>query len=245
MNRKRQSDSQSALDAQPVAQEATPTRRAFGGHSLQRWALACFGVLGTGGLLILAGCPANLEDPGRFNVPGLSLGGGSPGGGGSSPTGGGTSMGGATTVVPAPGCATDAFKASCVMCHAKTLGPLSAGLDLESDNVAQRLVNVAAMHQQAEPTMCSPAKLIDPVVPANSWLLAKVNGTQGGCGSPMPLTGTALTADQKNCISMFVMSEASSGATHTDAAGAAAGGAAATGSGGAPAAGTTAGSGGM
>ncbi|HEY5373644.1 MAG TPA: hypothetical protein VIK01_08145, partial [Polyangiaceae bacterium] len=95
INRKRQSDSQPALDAQSSAREAQPTRRPFGAFSLQRVALACFGVLGTGSLLALAGCPANLEDPQRFDqAGGASAGGASPGGG--------SSMGGATVVVPAP-----------------------------------------------------------------------------------------------------------------------------------------------
>ncbi|HEY1536656.1 MAG TPA: hypothetical protein VGF76_21695, partial [Polyangiaceae bacterium] len=88
INRKRQFDSKSALDAQSSAQEAKPTRRALGKFSLQRCALACLAVLGTGGLLTLAGCPANLEDPERFNLAG-------PGGG--TATGGGSSTGGAST----------------------------------------------------------------------------------------------------------------------------------------------------
>ena len=237
INRKRQSDSQPALDAQSSAQEAKPKRRAFG---LQRIALACVGVLGTASLLALAGCPANLEDPQRFDVAATN--------GGAGPTGGGSSMGGAVTVVPAPACVTTIFTASCsVTCHFAG-GPLSAGLDLTGMDVANRLVNVTAMHAMASPnTSCTAGvKFIDTANPSASWLLAKVNGTQGMCGLQMPFGMTALPADQIACITAFVMSEASGSATTTGGAGAAAGGAAA---GGAAATATggasTAGSGGM
>jgi hypothetical protein len=213
INRKRQSDSQTALDAQSSAQEARPTRRAFNTYSLQRIALTCLGVLGTGGLLVLAGCPANLENPERFDVPGLDSG---------TPGAGGGSAGGASTIVPAPACATDVFKASCIMCHVPG-NALEAGLDLTGADVANRLVNVNAGHALATAAMCSPSKLIDPVTPANSWLLAKINGTQGMCGAQMPFALPPLAADKIACLTAFAMSEASGGAAPpTGGAGAAA-----------------------
>jgi hypothetical protein len=225
INRKRQFDSQSALDAQSSAQAAEPTRPAERRFSLQRWALACLAVLGTGSLLTLAGCPANLEQPERFDVMVTA--------------GGSTSGGGASTIVPAPPCVTAVFAASCVnACH-QPGGGLEEGLDLQSPNVAARLVNVAATHPLSDATMCSPAKLIDPAMPAASWLLAKINGTQGGCGMPMPFGLPAIADDQKACITAWVMSEGSGTAAPAGGAGAAAttaGGAAAT---------VTAGSGGM
>ncbi|HEX7453698.1 MAG TPA: hypothetical protein VF294_15510, partial [Polyangiaceae bacterium] len=121
INRKRQSDSQPALDAQTSAQEAQPTRRPFGAFSLQRVALACCGLLGTCSLLALAGCPANLEDPQRFDVQGN----GGASAGGAAP-GGGTSTGGAAVVVPAPQCVIDLFTPLCTTCHA-TGSPPSLG----------------------------------------------------------------------------------------------------------------------
>jgi hypothetical protein len=229
INRKRQSDHPTALDAQTSAQEAAPARQREGRYSLQRVALAGFGVLGTAGLLLLAGCPANLEQPERFDMAST--------GGGSGPTGGGTGMGGALPTVDTT-CLTKVFTDVCVTCHVPG-GALSAGLDLQSAGVAARLVNVAAMHQMGTPGPCPPVKLVDTTAPASSWLLAKINGTQMMCGGVMPLAGAALTADQKACITTFVMAEAAAvggAAAPAGGAGAAAGGAAA---------GTTAGTGGM
>jgi hypothetical protein len=242
INRKRQSDSQPALDAQSSAQEAKPARRAFQAYSVQRIALSCLGVLGTGGLLLLAGCPANLEDPQRFDIMGTN--GGAGPGGGAGPSGAG-SAGAPATIVPAPSCATDIFKASCTpSCHFPGGGALMAGLDLTGADVANRLVNVTATHSTAAPnTSCAPAKFIDPANPSASWLLAKVNGTQGMCGLQMPFGMTPLGTDQLACITAFVMSEGSGGPAPAGAAGAAA-----TGTGGAAAGGaaaTGAGSGGM
>jgi hypothetical protein len=130
-------------------------------------------------------------------------------------------------------------------------------LDLSGsgNDVANRLVNVNAMHVMAAPnTSCAQVKYIDPTTPSASWLLAKINGTQGACGIQMPEIGGPLTDMQKACITDFVNSEAPGGAATTGGAGAAAGGAAATTTGGAAAGGAaatgtggtaTAGSGGM
>jgi hypothetical protein len=229
INRKRQSDHPTALDAQTSAQEAAPGRQREGRYGLQRVALACFGVLGTAGLLLLAGCPANLEQPERFDIAST--------GGGSGPTGGGTGMGGALPMVDTT-CLTKVFTDVCTACHVPG-GALSAGLDLQTAGVAARLVNVRAMHQMGDPGPCPTVNLVDTTAPANSWLLTKINGMQGPCGGAMPLAGAALTAEQKACVNTFVMAEAAAvggAAAPASGAGAAAGGAAAA---------TTAGTGGM
>ena len=229
INRKRQFDSKSALDAQSSAQEAKPTRRAEGRFSLQRWALACFGILGTGSLLAIAGCPANLEDPERFNLPGA----------------GGASAGAAAATAGAAGAGTGVdltkvtplFSSTCatsVACH--VAGANVTGLDLMSPNVEQRLVNVPAMHQLAGVTDCPMVKLVDTAAPMKSWILSKVTpGAFGDCGALMPFGGAQLSAMDLATITKFV----------TDEAAAANGSAPVSGTGGAAAAGTTAGSGGM
>ena len=259
INRKRQFDSKSALDAQPSAQEAKPTRRAFHKYSLQRWALACFGVLGTGGLLTLAGCPANLEDPERFNLPGA----------------GGASAGAAAAAGGAAGgikmlptgvdltCITPLFATSCAtstICHTAGSG---TGLDLVSSGFEARLVNIPAKHLQSGVTDCPMVNLIDTAMPMKSWLLAKITpGAFGDCGALMPLAATATPVRLRRGMpsTKFVNDEATAanGGTPPAAGGApatggasgasgapAAGGASGAGSSGAPAGGTTAGSGGM
>jgi hypothetical protein len=210
-----------------------PKRRAF---STQRIALACLGVLGTGGLLVLAGCPANLENPERFDMPNTNAGASATGGG--APGGGAGSMVDLSKVTPlfAMSCATS------VACHA---GAAVSGLDLTPPFEA-RLVNAPATHLNSGVTDCPAAKLIDTATPAKSWLLLKVTpGAFGDCGALMPFAAPMpLGAADMATITKFVNDEA---AAATGMAPAAAGGAA-TGTGGA-AAGTggaaTAGSGGM
>jgi hypothetical protein len=257
INRKRQSDSQSALDAQSGTQEAKPTRRAFHRYSLQRWALACFGVLGTGALLTLAACPANLEDPQRFDVPGaLSS-------GGAAPSGGAAGAGMMPTGVDLT-CVTPLFLNTCatsVACH--VAGSIT-GLDLVTAPIEKSLVNVPAKHMLVTVTDCPAVKLVDTTTPMKSWLLSKITaGAFGDCGAQMPLGATAaapliMPADVA-CITKFVNDEAAAanggtppaaGGAPAAAGGAAAGGAAtSTGGAGGAVTGTggaaTAGSGGM
>jgi hypothetical protein len=236
INRNRQSDSETALGAQTNAQEARPKRRwVFDSFSVQRAALACFGVLGTGGLLLLAGCPANLEDPGRFDIQ-VSAGGSSAGantGGGSSTAGSGSSID--TT------CLTAVFTKSCTtsaVCH--LAGMPSASLDLSSPGVAARLIDVPATHGDvADGTGCMQGqKLVDTANPAASWLLLKINGGQGSCGSAMPI-GPGLSTTDKACIQAFVDAAVKAAGTGSGAGGASAGSAGASaGSGGGTSAGT-------
>lgn len=190
INQKRQPDTQPARDALSSAPEARHRRPSGLDRqlTLQRWALGGIGAVGLGALLTLAGCPANLEDPQRF------------------------ADGGAITTGPGaiPTCLQTLFsgtgKCSGNVCHSAGAMP-AGGLDLTSPNVAARLINVPATHGDIDfdggGVTCPMAKLIDTSNPSASWLLIKINGTQGTCGSAMPQVGT-LTSAEKTCIQNYV-----------------------------------------
>lgn len=215
VNQKREHESQPAPEALLEATEARRRQnRSATGSSWRRWALAGFGTFALVALSVLPGCPGNLENPERFSDGG--------------------------TMMPAdniPACLANIFSAKqppgkCAGngCHSAG-GTLELGgdLDLTSPGVGARLLNASATHAGVDldgGATCPPAKLIDAANPAASWLLVKINGAQGTCGSAMPQVGT-LTSTEKKCISDYVMMAATGG-----------GGAPSGGSGGASAAGT-------
>jgi hypothetical protein len=102
--------------------------------------------------------------------------------------------------------------ASCKLCHtsrATAMGGLqSSALDLESPNITPRLKDVPAKHLDIPPfmpVMCPTGDLlIDSANPQNSWLLKKVKGQQGNCGTQMPQPPTGLRADELACIETYV-----------------------------------------
>jgi hypothetical protein len=229
------------------SQELTPaegaTLRRMRARRLQGFTAAA------GGTLLLAlfalGCPegADLENPQSFPKPGYST--TTPTGGTSATTGGATTGGSTTGGAPAAGCDTacikDIFQVQpllCVLCHnSNAMSPLkSSGLDLKSDGFTARLKNIPAMHTDLAMGMTAADcptgdKLIDTMNPSASWLLKKIEGQQGACGTPMPSTG-ALSATQKTCMETYIACVA--GGPITGGGGAATGGtAAATGGGGA------------
>ena len=223
MNRKRQPDSEPALndEAQKGALEPRSNRRSVT-DALQRVGLACFGVLGTVGLLMLAACPANLENPDQVIV---------------APAVAGSGSGGAPFVDTVDlTCVTAAFKRTCTQPGCHSASSPAAHLDLATPGFAGRMVDVTATNELAGGA-CTPSKLIDSANPGMSWLLAKIMGTQGTCGSLMPVIGT-LSSDEKTCITTFVNAEAkehmSAGTAGPTAAGSSSGGsgAASAGSGG-------------
>ena len=184
----------SALGA-PNAQEDAPERR-WNGDDWHRARRTGFGLLVCVGLLGLAGCPANLEDPERF-APSAAVAGsnGSAGGG---------------AVVPGLNvdttCLQEAFSASCATagCH-KSGANAAAGLDLESPGVNRRLIDVVAPHTSAFPsTGCvSNQKLIDSSNAAASWLLIKITAADpNSCGVTMPV-GAPLSAVHLACIKKY------------------------------------------
>ena len=196
----RQADPESSRNAEPAAQEGRGRApRKSGWDRAQRALLAGFGVLGTVGLLGLAGCPASLEDPSRFDVgvtAGNGAGGGSAGGGMTDP---------ALAVDTA--CLYAVFSKSCatVGCH-KAITP-QGGLDLESPGANARLINIAATHKDATmPEACATGdKLVDPAMSAKSWLLLKVtkSADDTNCGYTMPI-GTPLVQADVDCIKRYV-----------------------------------------
>ena len=193
----RQADPESTRNVVPTTAQAGLARAASGTgwHRAQRALLAGFGVLGAVSLLALAGCPASLEDPGRFDV-------------GSAGMTGGAGMG-----MTNPGLAVDTtclygvFAKSCatVGCH-KAIGA-QAGLDLESAGANARLLNIVATHADASmPNACSQGdKLVDTAMPAKSWLLLKVtkDANDTNCGYSMPI-GKTLAAEDLACIQRYV-----------------------------------------
>jgi hypothetical protein len=192
-NQKRQPDSEPARDALSSAPVTPRTQRSGSDRqTVQRWLLGGLGVLGFGGLLLLAGCPGNLEDPQRFE-------------------------GAATDTGPAvPSCLTTIFNGRCgtSVCHS---GSAPGGdLDLLSPGVASRLINVTADHAQVDMdggTTCVSDKYVDTQNPAASWLLLKLNGGQGTCGLAMPETPPSLTTTQLQCVSDWINSVAADAGT--------------------------------
>ncbi len=224
-NQKRQVDSEPAQSAPLTAQAARPSAKPRGRLALTT-ALAVFG---SSAALILTGCPANLENPERFDDAGTPV---------------------TTDPNAAPACLTTAFGKLCttVGCHDTT----STTLNLQTADVASRLVNVNAKHALVDTSMCPTAKYIDTANPANSWLVIKLNGAQGSCGVKMPEIGT-WTSDDNTCLTTWIQTLSSgsgsggSGSSGGSASTGGSGGAAATsggstgtaGGGGAPAAGGT------
>ena len=190
--------------------------------------------------LFALGCPepADLQDPNAFPKPAA---------GGASTAG--TSGGGSSSTSCEVPCIVDVFQTQptlCKLCHTAPPGLKSSGLDLASPGFTARLKDIPAVHgdlgAMMATAMCPTAdKLIDTANPANSWLLKKIHGEQGTCGTPMPSTGM-LTADQKTCVETYVKCVAPGGAVTTGGAGgggsAGSAGAAAGGASGAAAGGT-------
>ncbi len=71
------------------------------------------------------------------------------------------------------------------------------GLDLQSSGVVSRLLN--------SPSLELPAiKMIDPVVPDNSFILLKVKQAQPPAGVQMPQMGAKLSGSQIQCLQQWV-----------------------------------------
>jgi len=203
------------------------------------------GAIGAATLACLAlGCPqaADLENAKSYPLPGYPIGGGTTSGG----TAGGTAAAGTAAGGSAAGTATGGTSGGdpcdtacikdilqvqstlCALCHNNTT-LTSSGLDLKSDGFTARLRNIPAKHTDLPAGMTAADcpvgdKLIDTTTPSASWLLKKIEGQQGQCGTPMPSSGM-LTATQKTCMETYIACVA--GGAITGGGGAATGGQAA------------------
>jgi hypothetical protein len=166
-------------------------------------------VLAGAGLALLAlfvvGCPepGDLANPEAWPAP--TPAGGSASTGGSAPTAGTATGGTSPSASCEVACVNDLFQngSLCVACHMSP-NPLG-GIDLKSPDYTSRLKNQPVTFPTVTDKSSCPtgAKLIDTATPADSWLLKKIHGQQGACGSSMPVGGT-LTADQTTCLEMYV-----------------------------------------
>ena len=132
----------------------------------------------------------------------VSIGGSTASVAGNESSGGGdpSNVAGAANDSDVPPCVVSTFAQTCgsSVCHA---GNASAGVDLISPGVASRLVNQPAQHPGAELGAGCPIgdKLIDTTNRSASWLLIKLQGTEGTCGLSMP-PSLSLNPTQTSCL---------------------------------------------
>jgi hypothetical protein len=174
--------------------------------TLRRWQRLAAWASPAALLLLATGCPgpAELEDPESFCKPGASVvdANGKVTGCNDQGASGGTGAG----MPPAScetACMTQLLQNTCTSCH--TSSAALGGLDLQSPGFTARLKDQAAKHESvANPAQCpSGDKLIDSANPSASWLLKKVNGQQGACGTLMP-PGVPISQAELACVSAYV-----------------------------------------
>lgn len=118
-----------------------------------------------------AGCPGTLDDPSRFLGP---------------------DCGDVEAELLVPRCGT---LSGCHIADAP-----AALLDLQSPNLAERVVNVPAT------ITCGGGLLADPAHPQSSILYQKV-ADDVPCGSRMPLGSADLTLDEQSCILLWIAAQ--------------------------------------
>jgi hypothetical protein len=134
-----------------------------------------------------AGCPTtSLEDPGRFDAGAGSLG---------STAGGGLGDGGAVSIGIGEGGAcpnlAQFFAATCTASSCHNASDEAQGLDLQSPDVASRLVGVMATE--------GPGLLVDPSSPGASILYLKLTAPPP-FGAQMPLGQAPLSPAMADCV---------------------------------------------
>jgi len=155
------------------------------------------------------------------------------GGGGSVATGGkagvgtgGVGTGGGAAVQPD----SEFYPAGCNMqplivttcmtsfCHSGKAEALGKPYDLVTAPVWKRMFNQPASYDDGFGTgtksancPTTPAKLIDSLTPADSWVLKKITGEQGMCGGGMPAMGGITNATTKKCFQDWIMNIATNG----------------------------------
>ena len=177
------------------------------------------------GLVLVLGCGGEVQPLGDIPMSGAGGNAGDDstraGKAGNNAKGGYAGAGG-TSFLPGPQgtdacedpCVAKIFRgsaASCKLCHTSKAtdagGLQSSGLDLESPNPAPRLKDVPAKHTDVVNSSSScPVgdKLIDTANPEQSWLLKKLRGIQGTCGTQMPQPPTSLRGEDLVCMENYV-----------------------------------------
>ena len=149
------------------------------------------------GLLVASfGCPGPLSDPARFTVA-TGNDGGFPGDADVPDASEPSSDGSSCPDVPA-----DIFLANCTSASCHDSQYKAQGLDLQSPNLAARLVGVPATE--------GPGLLIDRTTPSGSVLYTKVTATPP-FGARMPIGAAPLDSDEIGCVLAWITQEATSG----------------------------------
>jgi hypothetical protein len=162
---------------------------------LRRW------VVSSAGLALAAataGCPTSLDDPGRFD-------------GNGGPSGTGTGDDSQDGVLGEGGACPDLpqfFAATCTASSCHNASDLAQGLNLQSPDVASRLVNVMATE--------GPGLLIDPSAPGASILYLKLTASPP-FGAQMPLGQKPLPGPMTACVLDWIESGEMAGGTAVDA----------------------------
>jgi len=153
------------------------------------------GLAFSGGLALVAataGCPGTLDDPGRFAPGALDDGGGVAGDSGipgPAATAEGGGSGDDCPNIP------QLFESTCTGASCHSASNKAQGLDLQSPDVAARLVNVPATE--------GAGLLIDPSAPAQSILYLKLSPSPP-FGARMPLGATPLDASTLGCVLAWI-----------------------------------------
>jgi hypothetical protein len=152
-------------------------------HSSSRFAIALAGILA-----LTAGCPGTLDDPAAFLDAARA---------GELAADGGTSEGGANC----PDVPQAVFTANCALAGCHDAQSKMQGLDLQSPDVASRLVGVPATE--------GPGLLIDPSAPSSSVLYLKLTAMPP-FGARMPLAGKLDDATIA-CVLAWITEQANAG----------------------------------
>jgi hypothetical protein len=87
----------------------------------------------------------------------------------------------------------------CLICHTRlTLFP--TGFDLQSDNLASRVVDKMAAEMNPAKGKCAGHVLLPHDDPLGSLFVAKVSQTMPPCGDQMPQSMTPLSEDEITCV---------------------------------------------
>ena len=150
------------------------------------------------------GCATSLDDPGRFGVSGNGTGTDAVGGGQEGGAGSVLGEGGACPDIP------QFFAATCTASSCHNANDEAQGLDLQSPDVASRLVSVMATE--------GPGLLVDPSAPSASILYLKLTASPP-FGAEMPLGQKPLPEAMTACVLDWIESGemASSNPVETDA----------------------------